>query len=202
MAEDPDSTIGEDYTARLRHRRGHMWKRLLPDPYRRNIRRLNLGRTLDVGCGIGRCLLFNDGNGIGVDHNPTSVAMCRERGLEAYGPEDFQTSDRGLFDSLLLSHVLEHLEEDAGVSLISSYLRFLRPDGKIVVITPQAAGQRSDPTHVRLVGESEVSRLFELTGVQVDSARSVPFPRPVGRFFVYNETVVTGVLRGEASGGD
>jgi SAM-dependent methyltransferase len=152
MAEDPDSTIGEDYTARLRHRRGHMWKRLLPDPYRRNIRGLNLGRTLDVGCGIGRCLLFNDGNGIGVDHNPTSVAMCRERGLEAYGPEDFQTSDRGVFDSLLLSHVLEHLEEDAGVSLISSYLRFLRPDGKIVVITPQAAGQRSDPTHVRLVG--------------------------------------------------
>jgi 2-polyprenyl-3-methyl-5-hydroxy-6-metoxy-1,4-benzoquinol methylase len=117
-------------------------------------------------------------------------------------PEDFQLSDRGLFDSLLLSHVLEHMDEDAGVSLISSYLRSLRPSGKIVVITPQAAGQRSDPTHVRLIGEHEVSRLFSRLGVEVESARSFPFPRPVGRFFTYNETVVTGVLRGEASRGD
>ena len=202
MEESHDSTIGEDYTERLQDRRGHVWKRLLPDPYRRNIRRLNLGRTLDVGCGVGRCLAFVDGNGVGVDHNPTSVAVCRERGLEAYVPEDFQLSDRGLFDSLLLSHVLEHMDEEAGVSLISSYLRSLRPSGKIVVITPQAAGQRSDPTHVRLIGEHEVSRLFDRLGVEVESARSFPFPRPVGRFFTYNETVVTGVLRCEASGGD
>jgi len=201
MAENHDSTIGEDYTARLRDRSGNSWKRFVPDPYRRNIRRLQLGRTLDVGCGIGRCLAFNDGNGIGVDHNPTPVSVCRERGLEAYTPEEFSSKDRGVFDSLLVSHVLEHMDEDAGVSLISPYLRFLRPSGKLVVITPQAAGQRSDPTHVRLVGEVEASRLLARLGVGIESTRSFPFPRPLGRIFTHNETLVIGALRGTTSGG-
>ena len=201
MAENYDSTIGEDYTARLLARPRNGWKRLVPDPYRRNIRKLRLGRTLDVGCGIGRCLAFNEGNGIGVDHNPTSVSVCRERGLEAYTPEEFSSKDRGVFDSLLVSHVLEHMDEDAGVSLISPYLRFLRPSGKLVVITPQAAGQRSDPTHVRLVGEVEASRLLARLGVGIESTRSFPFPRPLGRIFTHNETLVIGVLRGTTSGG-
>ena len=49
-------TEGADYTERLQRIGGARWKRMLGSqaPYRWNIRRLNLGRTLDVGCGIGR----------------------------------------------------------------------------------------------------------------------------------------------------
>ncbi|CAB4636777.1 unannotated protein [freshwater metagenome] len=196
MDDNIESTAGADYTDRLRDRPGAAWKRFVPDPYRHNIRKLRLGRVLDIGCGIGRCLAFNDGNGVGLDHNATSVALCRERGLEAYTPDEFAERDRGIFDSLLVSHVLEHLDEDSGFELLARYLPLLAPDGRVVIITPQEAGQRSDPTHVRLVGPVEASRLLARLGLDAQSDRSFPFPRPVGRVFAYNETIVTAVLRG------
>lgn len=196
MSENFDATASEDYTQRLRDRPGASWKRLVPDPYRRNIRRMKLGRMLDLGCGVGRCLEFNDGNGVGVDHNPSSIAVCRERGFEAYTPAEFAVEDRGVFDSLLVSHVLEHMDEPAGIELLRPYLPSVRSGGRIVVITPQQAGQRSDPTHVRIVGEVEAARLLSQLDIEVESTRSFPFPKPFGRMFRYNETVVTGVLRG------
>ncbi len=44
------------YTTRLDELGGAAWKRYLDvqAPYRWNLSRLNLGFTLDVGCGIGR----------------------------------------------------------------------------------------------------------------------------------------------------
>src|SRR4051794_18594837 len=101
-----------DYAARLERLELAGWKRLLDvqRPYRWNIRRLNLGRTLDVGCGIGRNLLHLGGNGVGVDHNETSVQLCRERGLTAYTIDEFFASTEsapGSFDSMLVAHVVE-----------------------------------------------------------------------------------------------
>jgi 2-polyprenyl-3-methyl-5-hydroxy-6-metoxy-1,4-benzoquinol methylase len=197
-----ESTSGEWYTERLHRRTSARWKKFVPDPYRWNIRHLVLGRVLDIGCGIGRCLSFNDGNGVGIDHNPTSVAMCRERGLEAFTPEDFDQGDHGSFDSILLSHVLEHIEEDEGTALVARYLPFLRDGGRVVIISPQESGQRSDPTHVRFMGTEESSRLLRSLGVADIRTRSHPFPRMVGRVFRYNETVATGTLRRVTSGGD
>lgn len=202
MDESPDPTAGAEYTRRLSDRPGASWKRLVPDPYRRNIRRLCVGRTLDIGCGVGRCLAFLDGAGVGVDHNPTSVDECRRRGFEAYTPDEFATVDRGMFDTVLVSHVLEHMDEDAGVAMLESYLGSLRIGGRLVVVTPQAAGQRSDPTHVRLMGETEIAAVLARLAIDITSTRSFPFPRVVGRIFIHNETVVTGVLRGGGGGGD
>ena len=100
------------YTARLRAEGGVWWKRLLrvQAPYGWNLRRLEPGFTLDIGCGIGRNLAHLRGHGIGIDHNADSVAAARARGFEAFTPEEFRGSsyDRpGRFDSLLLSHVAE-----------------------------------------------------------------------------------------------
>ena len=78
-------TSGEWYTDRLQRITGRGWKRFVPDPYRWNLRRLKLGRTLDVGCGIGRCLAFIDGNGVGVDHNEKSVEETRVDSEELVG---------------------------------------------------------------------------------------------------------------------
>ena len=58
-------------------------------PYRWNLRRLRLGRVLDVGCGIGRNLQHLDADAVGVDHNQDSVTIARQRGLTAYVPEAF-----------------------------------------------------------------------------------------------------------------
>jgi 2-polyprenyl-3-methyl-5-hydroxy-6-metoxy-1,4-benzoquinol methylase len=178
-------TSGEWYTDRLQRINGRGWKRFVPDPFRWNLRRLKLGRTLDVGCGIGRCLAFIDGNGVGVDHNEKSVEVCRSRGLEAYTPEEFFTIDAGLFDSILLSHVLEHTSIDEGRELLTSYVRYLKPGGRILLITPQLAGQKSDPTHVRLLdAEALRSQIEELGGVSI------------GGVFRYNESQAIGAIPG------
>ncbi|CAB4324470.1 MAG: methyltransferase domain-containing protein [Actinobacteria bacterium] len=195
---EQSDTSGSWYTERLRSRPQAAWKRIIPNPYRWNLRRLRLGRVLDVGCGVGRCLDFLDGNGVGVDHNPTSVDETRMRGFEAYTPEQLAARNVGLFDSLLLSHVIEHLDAAAGEGLVRSYLPYLRAGGRVVVITPQEAGQRSDPTHVQFVDAEAARSLLGKLGFSDVRVRSFPFPRRVGRFFVHNETIATGTLAGVA----
>jgi len=191
---EQSDTSGSWYTERLRSRPQSVWKRVIPNPYRWNLRRMGLGRVLDVGCGVGRCIEFLDGNGIGVDHNPTSVDECRARGFEAYTPEAFALVDVGMFDTLLLSHVVEHLDPGSGIDLVRSYLPYIRPGGRIVLITPQEAGQRSDPTHVTFVDAEAARSLLASLRIPVSRVRSFPFPRPIGRFFVHNETIAIGTL--------
>ena len=183
------------YAERLRTREAVWWKRMLDvqRPYRAHLRRLKLGRVLDVGCGIGRNLGHLDGQGVGVDPNVDAVATCKARGLTAFTPAELEASEHarpGAFDALLISHVLEHLSEDAALALITTYLPYVRSRGRAVFITPQEAGYRSDPTHVEFVDLARLDSLARKAGLEPVSAYSFPFPRPVGRVFKYNEFVL------------
>jgi SAM-dependent methyltransferase len=185
------------YTDRLLRKESVWWKRLLDvqRPYRWNLRRLEPGRTLDIGCGLGRNLAHLDGNGVGVDHNPDSVAVCRDRGFTAYRTEEFGPAyDGEHFDSILLSHVVEHMTRSDAVELIREYLPYLRPGGKVIAITPQESGFRSDPTHVEFVDFEAGASILERAGCRVVRQQSFPFPRRLfGKVFRYNEFVTVGV---------
>lgn len=199
MADDAAGTEGSDYTRRLVRRSEATWKRLVDAqaPYRWNVRRLDLGLVLDVGCGIGRNLHHLDGNGVGVDHNPTSVEVARRAGLTAYTVEEFQRSPHaveGRFDSLLAAHVVEHLSADAAVGVLRDYLPYVRRGGKAVIITPQERGHASDSTHVRFCDFGVVRRLLGDVGVEVERTYSFPFPRAAGRLFRHNEFVTVGLV--------
>ena len=188
------SSTDADYTRRLQHLSGRRWKRFVPNPYRWNVRRLATGRVLDVGCGIGRCLDFVRPRGVGVDPNDTAIAVCRENGHQAYVPADFAAtypadSTGQRFDTLLCSHVLEHLDEATGVELIRSYLPYLGDGARVVLITPQERGQRSDSTHVRFMDAAALRALVDQCGLVLGKISSFPLPRWFGRWFVYNETV-------------
>jgi SAM-dependent methyltransferase len=196
---DESSTRGPEYAARLAAstapRRG--WRRWIDPqlPYRWNIRRLHLGRVLDVGCGTGRNLAHLDGNGVGVDHNPTSVEIARSRGLRAYTSEDFGSSpdaEAGSFDTVLFAHVLEHMTADDATTLVREYLPHARPGGRVVVVCPQQRGQRSDPTHVTYMDPSLIRSVLAAAGVRTERIRSFPFPAVAGRWFTHNETIVVG----------
>src|SRR5438445_637922 len=107
-------TSNLEYTRRLMRLQNKRWKRFVDvqASYRWNIRRPQPGFVLEVGCGIGRNLLHLDGNGVGVDHNPHSVQVCRDRGLLALTSEEFPYSEfagDARFDSILLSHVAGHM---------------------------------------------------------------------------------------------
>lgn len=194
-------TDSEEYCARLERLENQSWKRWLgvQVPYRWNIRRVTRapggrpGFVLDVGCGLGRNLVHLGGHGVGIDHNPHAVARARARGVEAFTPEEFERSDHAdgqPFDVLLLAHVLEHLDEQQGVTLVRRFSRYVRPGGRLVIITPQEAGQRSDPTHVRFVDFEAAARMAAAAGFRVVSFASFPLPRVLGRVFPYNEFVV------------
>lgn len=193
-SQSTPGTDAQDYTDRLERIGGVWWKRVLDvqAPYRWNIRRLKLGRTLDVGCGLGRNLAHLGGNGVGVDHNPTSVGVARARGLEAYTIDEFLASDLarpGAFDAMLAAHLLEHLPEDQAREIVQSYLPFVRDGGSVVLITPQERGYASDATHVRFVGHAQTEKLCTELGLTVQKQYSFPLPRLAGKAFTYNEFV-------------
>jgi SAM-dependent methyltransferase len=182
------------YTARLVRPETSSWKRLLgvQTPYRWNVRRLNLGFTLDVGCGIGRNLDHLQGHGVGVDHNPHSVAIAKSRGLQVFTPDEFRGSPfnaPGRFDSLLLAHVAEHMTKAEVVQLLNTHLPLIRLGGTVTIITPQERGFRADPTHVEFMEFSKLRQIAQETGLLSVKEYSFPFPRWVGRWFTYNEFV-------------
>lgn len=196
----PGSTRDPEYAERLRRLETARWKQVLDvqAPYRWNLRRLRLGRTLEIGCGIGRNLgHLTDGRNpapVGVDHNPTSVALARARGFQAFTVEEFLAGlpDAGpeSFDALLAAHLVEHLPEQQAAEVLAGYLPFLRSGGRVVLITPQERGYPTDPTHVRFCGFEELAALSHGLGLSVLRRYSFPFPRFAGPLFTYNEFVL------------
>jgi SAM-dependent methyltransferase len=193
---EPQRSDAEEaaYAERLERLSAARWKRWLDvqAPYRWHLRRLRLGRVLDVGCGIGRNLLHLRDRGVGVDPNPHAVLRAQQRGLTAYTPERLAVAPEaapGSFDALLLSHVLEHMSFAEAVDLVRRYLPYLRPGGRTVLITPQEAGFASDPTHVAFHDFAALAALERELGLRAERAYSFPFPRPAGRLFRYNEFV-------------
>lgn len=192
---DNPNTRDPAYTHRLLNKSGAGWRARLDvqRPYRWNLRRLGPGRCLDVGCGVGRNLAHLPPGSVGVDHNPTSVEICRTRGLGAFTSDEFpELADVGTFESLLFAHVLEHLDESSARELLMRFLPYLCNGGQVIVITPQERGFASDDTHVRWVGFDEVQELFSHLNVTLVKRYSFPFPRLVGRFFYANEFVIVG----------
>jgi 2-polyprenyl-3-methyl-5-hydroxy-6-metoxy-1,4-benzoquinol methylase len=159
-------------------------------PYRWNLRRHDLGRTLDVGCGIGRNLETLGADSVGVDHNATSVELARERGLNALTVEEWEKSELrvpGAFDAMLVAHVIEHMPPAMGEQVVRDYLPYLKPGGKVLFICPQERGYASDPTHVRWTTGEDLMDLSTSLGLRPEKWRSFPLPRFTGKAFTYNE---------------
>lgn len=96
------------------------------------------GRLLEIGCGSGEFLQRMQWLGWtveGVDFDPAAVAAARSRGLNVHEGrvEQLGYHDAG-FDAIVLSHVIEHLHDVQG--LLRECRRLLRPNGHLVVVTP------------------------------------------------------------------
>ncbi len=96
---------------------------------------------------------------------------------------------KGIFDTILLAHVAEHMDRIQAAELLATYQLLLKKGGRIIVITPQEAGFRSDDTHVEFMDFDKVRGIFDQLGYQTVRQYSFPFPRVVGKIFRYNEFV-------------
>jgi 2-polyprenyl-3-methyl-5-hydroxy-6-metoxy-1,4-benzoquinol methylase len=193
-SKNSSGTKDREYSIRLASEESAWWKRILnvQAPYRWNLQRLDPGFTLDIGCGLGRNLKNLSGNGVGIDHNSHSVEIAKTRGFQAFNPESFEKSPfnkPASFDSILLSHVVEHMGEAEVKQLLDTYMHLLKPRGQVIFITPQEYGFRSDPTHIQFMDFAKLRSIASKSGLRVVREFSFPFPRPFGRFFKYNEFV-------------
>lgn len=117
--------------------------------------------------------------------------MARDKGLEAYTVDEFfsnpTVSGPGWYEAILAAHLVEHLPFETAIEVLRSYLPCLRPDGRVLLITPQERGYDSDPTHVAFTDFEVLRRLCAELGLEVEREWSFPFPRWAGKPFIYNE---------------
>ena len=143
---------GRSYAEYQLKKRG-VARRLTREFYLNASFRLLKGRTIDFGCGPGELLRKLPEGSIGLEINTVTVAHCQNMGLNVqhYDPQKdkYQLSglEPGKYDSLILSHVLEHLENPEQV--LRMLLRSARrlEVKRVVIITPGKKGFFFDPTH-------------------------------------------------------
>lgn len=195
MSDETPTTADEAYAQRLEAISNVWWKRLLDvqRPYRWQLRRLGLGRTLEVGSGVGRLLKALPAGSLGIDHNPFSVKICRKQGLHSMTTEEFLASDEARpdsFDSLLMAHLMEHLSREDGLALLKEYTAYVRPGGTVCLVCPQERGYASDATHVVFYDGPDLVDVAREAGLEPGKPTSFPFPRWMGKAFIYNEIYV------------
>lgn len=136
-------------------------------------------RVLDAGCGDGYWLTrLGEIEGVeltGVDYNPLRVERAREVARDVSVVLGDMTTYRPPrpFDVLLLSQIIEHVEDDVG--LLRTTRGLLRPGGCLILGTPNEGSrlQRwrvpADTDHVHFYTEPEIRAKIERAGFVVDS---------------------------------
>ncbi len=92
------------------------------------------GTLLDIGCGEGAHLKAYHGVGVGLDINVENIFWCWRNKIRVYlsSIEDFQSGEK--YDTILLSHVLEHLDKPQD-ALLKAY-SYLKPGGRLIIVLP------------------------------------------------------------------
>jgi SAM-dependent methyltransferase len=176
-----DREFDQDYTDYQANR--SLLRKWVRRAYLRSAASQVSGPTLDFGCGVGELLERLPAGSRGLEYNQATVEFCRRKGLpvDAYDgfADDWDLSalaPRSRFDSMVVSHVLEHLEEPAQVLrrlLLASQRLGVR---RVLAIVPGRAGFRIDATHRTFVDRDLLTHAAILrdTGFSVQRARYFP----------------------------
>lgn len=141
------------------------------------------GRLLDVGCGSGGNLAVLEEQGwdvSGLDASAVAVAQAQVRfgGRVRHGDLASIGYPERSFDTVLFSHVLEHLH--GPLPLLKEVWRILDWDGRIVILCPNAGSLEARmfgrwwfpwelPRHLYHYERATLTRVLEAAGFQIES---------------------------------
>lgn len=142
------------------------------------------GKILDVGCGDGKFLnqMRTFGWTVdGIDFDNKAIA----RAERAYGLKlrqgDLKSAEfpENNFDAITISHVIEHVPNP--VDLLAEVRRIVRPDGRVVLTTPNANGFGHEafrnfwfgidpPRHLQIFTPQSLRSTAERAGLKIQHA--------------------------------
>lgn len=172
----------------------HLFLRLTP--IHRQRQRLNSfylddlppGRLLEVGCGSGQRLAHMQQLGWQVQGQDIDPRIISSSNVPIHiGPLDTAPFPPHTFDAVALNHVIEHVPDP--IALLATCRRFLRPNGRLVAITPNSNGDGhrafgpdwlglDPPRHLHVFNPRNLRTVAERAGfhdivIELSAARSV-----------------------------
>lgn len=154
----------------------HFWywakRRLIRQLIVRYSDRASLPTLLDVGCGTGRLMaeLSDCATCIGVDSSSRAVELAEAKNLAAnLGTATQLPFPNQAFDFVVISDVLEHIEDDT--SAINEVFRVLKSTGHVIITVP--AHPRLYGTHdralahIRRYDKLELKKLINQAGFEI-----------------------------------
>ncbi|MEO7066637.1 MAG: class I SAM-dependent methyltransferase [Rhodanobacter sp.] len=188
---------GSAYTAYQANRSG--LRKFVRKLYLNSAAKSLRGPTLDFGCGVGELLARLPEGSKGLEYNQTSVDWCRQRGLDVTWYDGYadnwqlSTLSEALhLQSMVLSHVLEHLEDPMVV--LEALLRSAARMGirRILIIVPGRAGYDSDATHRTYIDWAMLENcLTAHPTYRIANHKYFPVDAPsIGDWFRYHELQV------------
>ena len=131
------------------------------------------GNILEVGCGIGGFLSFNK-SVTGVDVNSELVEICKKKKLNAHLMDfDKLPFKKGLFESVLLDNVLEHIENPA--KILGEIHSVLKDNGSLLISVPGEKGFKHDKDHISFYTENSLKVLLYKNGFNLVKFFNTPF---------------------------
>ena len=102
-------------------------------------------RILDFGCGFGQLIQSLNKLGYhnveGADINPVALDFLRASNIITYDlryEQDFYCSHEGLFDFIVMSHVLEHIPKNEIINQLRLIRKLINMGGSLIVMVPNA----------------------------------------------------------------
>lgn len=142
--------------------------------------------VLEIGCGYGRYTkaMMDSGftNVKGIDISREQIQYAREKlgikNVELADALEYLTSEKK-YDVILLMDVLEHLELQYAITLLSKIYASLKGGGKLIIHVPNGLAPLTPPfhgdvTHVRSYSVNSMSQILRMSGFK--EFRHLPLP--------------------------
>lgn len=194
-----EQEFGYDYAHRQMARQKNPLRKFVKSFYVARVLRHVNGPSLDLGCGAGQILAHLPPGSVGIEVNPYLVADLNRRGFQVMSAAESVTGfnlqgvAENKFETLVLSHVLEHF--DQADQVLRQLLRDCARLGisSVIVVIPGETGYQSDPTHKTFITMAYLRSHHLLACEGFKLMHHSYFPgniKFIEKFFIYHELML------------